>query len=82
MLKTIEKRKKKDVQSNVEIAGGEREEMAAAEMLDVRSWRDVVGEIVDVKDGEEGRRRSERKPGLRKSVVSCPPLGLISNSKS
>lgn len=44
-------------------------------MLDVGSWRDVVGEIVDVKMEEEGRRRSERKPGLRKAWYPALRLG-------
>lgn len=67
MLKTIEKRKEKDVQSNVESAGGGEREGGGRVG---RRVLDVVGEIADVlssKMEEEGGRRSERKPGLRKA---------------
>lgn len=39
-----------------------------------------IADVLSLKMEKEGGRRSERKPGLR-SVVSCPPLGLISNSR-
>lgn len=57
--------------------------MAAAEGLNVDSWGDVAGEIVDVlssKMEREGREGASASQALE-SVVSCPPLGLISNSK-
>lgn len=39
-----------------------------------------IGRFIIFKDGREGREGASASQALE-SVVSCPPLGLISNSK-